>query len=98
MKTAQEMIDAIRKGETFRNPAMQKIGNMLESQQGQIAEYKEHFEYNQAIAKERDQLRKVLGAIYLEDQHPNYDDPTSPIIGSLGKMSWKALNRTENGG
>jgi len=114
MKTTQEMVDAIRKGDKLGFAAMQKIADELvalkvesesgwhlarDAARGLGVECDSDLGHEaEQMNKECDRFRAALGKIYKDDQRPNYDDPTTPIVGSAGKIAWKALNRTENGG
>lgn len=50
------------------------------------------------LRAENDRLRVALWSIYEDDQHPNHKDPITPIIGKAGKIAWRALHPTKNGG
>ncbi|NDV19248.1 hypothetical protein GO013_07420 [Pseudodesulfovibrio sp. JC047] len=106
----QQLIDWLKANQDkMTDKKSTEIVDCLEGQVVALNTLMDAFEYEHSARKEYSsrlgeleaearRLRKVLSTIYGEDQHPNYDDPTSPIIGSLGKMAWKALNRTQNGG
>tara|TARA_B100000683_G_scaffold232496_1_gene234570 strand:- start:863 stop:1219 length:357 start_codon:yes stop_codon:yes gene_type:complete len=112
--TTQQMIDAIRKGDRLGHATMQKIADELvalkvesesgwhlarDAARGLGVECDIDLGHKaEQMNKECERLRAALGKIYQDDQHPNYDDPTTPIIGSAGTVAWKALNYTENGG
>lgn len=43
-----------------------------------------------------ERLRVALWSIYEDDQHPNYKDPITPILGKSGKVAWEALQATKD--